>query len=154
MQVRALRRTDRPSPLPAVELADDIRSLVTDADHIVVAAPATPSTRHLVNAAVLDAMRDGVHLVNVARGALIDQQALRVALDSGKVARATLDTCDPEPLPNGHWLYAHPRVRLSPHISWSSSVDSGRVLELFIENLHARREGGPLAGIVDAAEGY
>ena len=48
--------------------------------------------------------------MNVARGALVDQEALRVALDDGRVACATLDTCDPEPLPAGHWLYAHPRV--------------------------------------------
>ena len=63
-------------------------------------------------------MKPGVHLVNVARGALVDQDALRAALDDGRVAMASLDAVEPEPLPAGHWMYTHPRVRLSPHVSW------------------------------------
>ena len=71
-------------------------------------------------------MTPGVHLVNIARGALVDQDALRVALDDGPVAMATLDTVDPEPLPDGHWLYAHPKVRLTAHISWYTPAAAGR----------------------------
>jgi phosphoglycerate dehydrogenase-like enzyme len=99
-------------------------------------------------------MKDATHLVNIARGALVDQDALRVALDSGRVARASLDACDPEPLPAGHWLYDHPQVRLSPHISWSSPELTDRIVELFVENLEARAAGRPLSGIVDPTEGY
>ena len=54
-------------------------------------------------------MRPGVHLVNIARGAIVDQEALRAALDDGRVGAASLDVTEPEPPPPGHWLYTHPR---------------------------------------------
>jgi phosphoglycerate dehydrogenase-like enzyme len=154
MHVRGLRRTESPSDLAGVELVTDPVRLVTGANHVVVAAPATPRTFHIVDDELLAAMRAGVHLVNIARGALVDQEALRAALDSGHVARASLDTCDPEPLPAGHWLYTHPRVRLSPHISWSSPAMADRIIELFLDNLRARAAGQPLAGVVDPVERY
>ncbi len=154
MEVRGLRRTGAPAGLPGVEVVRDPVELVDGAHHVVVAAPATPRTFHLVDAKLLAAMPEGVHLVNIARGALVDQDALRAALDTGHVARASLDTCDPEPLPAGHWLYTHPRVRLSPHISWSSPAMAERIIELFVDNLRARAAGQPLAGIVDPVERY
>ena len=154
MRVRAVRRTDAPAPVAGVELVSDVNRLVASADHVVVSAPATTRTHHLIGTDVFAAIKDGAHLVNIARGALVDQDALRVALDSGRVGRATLDACDPEPLPEGHWLYDHPEVRLSPHVSWSSPELTARITELFIENLRARAEGAPLAGVVDPAEGY
>jgi phosphoglycerate dehydrogenase-like enzyme len=121
---------------------------------VVVAAPATPQTLHLLDADAFAAFKPGVHLVNIARGALVDQDALRSALDDGRVARASLDVVDPEPLPAGHWLYSHPKVRLSPHISWSSPGTIERTVELFADNLRRWREGRPLHGVVDVAAGY
>jgi phosphoglycerate dehydrogenase-like enzyme len=99
-------------------------------------------------------MKSGVHLVNIARGTLVDQEALRVALEDGRVARASLDVVDPEPLPEGHWLYSHPRVRLSPHVSWSAPGTIERTIELFVDNLRRWREGRPLHGAVDPVAGY
>ena len=99
-------------------------------------------------------MKPGVHLVNVARGALVDQDALRAALDDGRVAVASLDAVDPEPLPDGHWLYTHPRVRLSPHVSWSAPDALDELIDRFIDNLRRHRAGRPFAGIVDRAAGY
>ena len=61
----------------------------------------------------------GAHVVNVARAGLVDESALRDALDSGRVAAASIDVSEPEPLPAGHWFYSHPAVRFSPHVSWS-----------------------------------
>jgi phosphoglycerate dehydrogenase-like enzyme len=92
--------------------------------------------------------------VNVSRGSLVDQEALREALDEGRVARASLDVCDPEPLPAGHWLYSHPRVRLSPHISWSAPGALERLFATFAENLRRYRDGRPLEGRVDLERGY
>jgi len=92
--------------------------------------------------------------VNIARGGLIDQDALRVALDDGRVAVASLDTVEPEPLPAGHWLYSHPRVRLTPHVSWSSPEGGRRIFELFLENLGRYLQGEPLEGVVDPVERY
>lgn len=154
MHVRALRRTPKPSPVPEVDVVTSIADLVRDAHHVVLAAPGTPRTRHLLDADAFAAMRDGVHVVNIARGTLVDQDALRAALDSGKVARASLDTVDPEPLPEGHWLYAHPKVLLTPHSSWASSDLLGVSIDQFVANLRRYLAGEPLEHVVDVAEGY
>ncbi|HLI73196.1 MAG TPA: NAD(P)-dependent oxidoreductase [Acidimicrobiales bacterium] len=154
MTVVALRRTQQPSPLAGVALAGSLRELLADADHVVVAAPATSATSHLLDAEAFAACKPGVHLVNVARGALVDQDALLDALDRGIVARASLDVVDPEPLPSGHPLYGHPGVRLSPHVSWSAPSSMKRTFELFVDNLRRYRAGEPLHGVVDLLAGY
>jgi phosphoglycerate dehydrogenase-like enzyme len=123
-------------------------------DHLVLAAPATPKTAHLIGADELSVVKAGVHLVNIARGALVDQDALRTALDDGRVAMASLDVCDPEPLPAGHWIYGHPQVRLSPHISWSSPSLASRIVELLVDNIRRYVAGEPLEGVVDPVERY
>ena len=103
MRVRAIRRTPRPSPIPEVEIAPSLEDLLASADHLVVAMASTAATRHVIGRDALAKVKPGVHLVNLARGALVDQDALREALDDGRVARASLDVADPEPLPAGHW---------------------------------------------------
>jgi phosphoglycerate dehydrogenase-like enzyme len=154
MRVQALRRRPEPSPIEGVEVVSSIDELLPEADHLVLAAPATPRTRHLINAETLQLVRPGVHLVNIARGALVDQDALRDALDDGRVAMATLDTVDPEPLPEGHWMYSHPKVRLSAHVSWASPAGLDRTLEIFLDNLRRYAAGESLLHLVDADEGY
>ena len=154
MKVRAVRRRAEPSPLEGVEVVGSLEELLPEVDHLVLAAPATPRTRHLINAESLALVKPGVHLVNIARGALVDQDALRLALDDGRVAMATLDTVDPEPLPEGHWLYSHPKVRLSAHVSWASPAGMDRTLEIFVDNLRRYAAGEQVLHVVDAAEGY
>ncbi len=99
-------------------------------------------------------MKPGAHLVNIARGAIVDQDALRRALDTGRVAMASLDAVEPEPLPAGHWMYRHPRVRLSPHISWNMPGAAEILVDAFIDNVRRWRRGEPLDGVVDRAAGY
>ncbi len=154
MRVRALRRSDTPSPVPGVDMARDLGDLLSSADHVVLAAPVTDETRGLMGTAAFAQAKPGVHLVNVARGELVDQQALRSALDNGQVARASLDVAHPEPLPEGHWLYTHPRVRLSPHISWSMPGALDWLIEPFVENLGRWLAGEPLLHTVDRALRY
>jgi phosphoglycerate dehydrogenase-like enzyme len=154
MDVRALRRRPEPSPLAGVEVLGSLEEVLPVADHLVLAAPATARTRHLIDADALALVKPGVHLVNIARGALVDQDALRVALDDGRVAMASLDTVDPEPLPEGHWLYTHPKVRLSAHVSWASPAGMARTLEIFVDNLRRYAAGEPVMHVVDAEEGY
>lgn len=153
MAVRALRRTARPSPVDGVAMVRDLDAVLA-CDHVVLALPSTPETRHVIDRATLARVKHGVHLVNVSRGTLVDQDALREALDDGRVACASLDTCDPEPLPAGHWLYDHPRVRLSPHVSWSMPGALDVFVDLLLENLRRYRAGEPLAGVVDVQRGY
>jgi phosphoglycerate dehydrogenase-like enzyme len=153
-KIFAIRRSSARPSIGGVELAFDLRDLIKRADHLVVAAPATGETRHLIDAGALAVAKPGLHLVNIARGSLVDQEALRGALDDGRVARASLDTVDPEPLPEGHWLYAHPKVRLSPHISWSAPGTMLKTIDLFVENLRRFRAGELLGGVVDPVAQY
>jgi phosphoglycerate dehydrogenase-like enzyme len=153
MTVIAHRRTAQPSPVAGVELVD-FDALLARSDHLVIAAPDTRATHHLIGRDALARVKPGVHLVNIARGGLVDQDALRAALDDGRVKLASLDTVDPEPLPAGHWLYTHPRVRLSPHCSWSGPGALDRLLDPFLDNLSRWLAGVPLAGLVDVEQGY
>ena len=154
VEVLALRRSGQPSPIDGVTVVGDLDDVLTRSDHIVIAAPATPETRHLLDADALARLRPGAHLVNIARGDLIDQDALRMALDDGRVGLASLDTVTPEPLPEGHWLYDHPRVHLSPHISWSAPGAFDVLLDTFVANLHRWAADDPLEGVVDTTAGY
>ena len=154
MHIRALRRTPTPPDLPGVELAPSITALAGWADHLVLAAPATPQTRRIIDEPVLARAKPGLHLINIARGALVDQDALRTALDEGRVARASLDTVEPEPLPDGHWMYDHPKIRLSPHISWAWPGGYDLLVDAFIDNLRRFLVDAPPEGIVDQQAGY
>lgn len=152
-RVVALRRRDLPGP-DGVTVVRTLDELLPQADHLVVAAPATPRTRGLLDDAAFALVKPGVHLVNIARGTIVDPDALRRALDDGRVARASLDTVDPEPLPEGHWMYSHPQVLLTPHSSWSSPEILAAALDIFRANLRRYLAGEPLEHVVDPAEGY
>ena len=154
MRVRAHRRTNAAAGTAGVEVVGSLPELVASADHVVIAASSTQATHHLFNRELFARMKPDAHLVNVARGALVDQDALRAALDGGRPAMASLDAVEPEPLPEGHWMYSHPRVRLSPHISWQMPGAVDAFIEVFIDNLRRYRAGEPLTGTVDRAAGY
>lgn len=154
MQVLAVRRTGAPSPIAGVEVVSSLADVLPRADHLVLAAPGTARTRHLLDAAAFAAVKPGLHIVNIARGTLIDQDALRAALDDGRVARASLDVVDPEPLPAGHWLYDHPKVFLTPHSSWVSGEFFDTAIDIFCANLRRYLAGEPLEHLVDRSEGY
>jgi phosphoglycerate dehydrogenase-like enzyme len=155
MRVVATRRhPDAPSPIEGVEIVVSLDDVLAQADHLVLAAPATARTKHMIGTDALSKVKPGVHLVNIARGSLVDQRALRVALDDGRVAAASLDTVDPEPLPDGHWLYTHPKVRLTPHISWSSPAYLGGATQIFLDNLGRYIAGEDVHFVVDPEEGY
>ncbi|GAB7127646.1 D-isomer specific 2-hydroxyacid dehydrogenase family protein [Silvimonas sp. JCM 19000] len=153
-KVITVRRTDAEPEVPGVQRVADIGALFAQADHVVLAAPATAATRHIVNAQVLAQAKPGLHLVNVARGSLIDDDALLGALAAGKIALASLDVTEPEPLPADHPYYSHPRVRLSPHTSAISPGIFANLADRFIQNLQAWRSGATLTDVVDPQRGY
>ena len=153
-EIRAVRRTNRPTDVAGVTVTDDLADVVGWCDHLVIAAAATPVTAGMISADVLAAIGPGAHVVNIARGTLIDQDALRDALDDGRVARASLDVVDPEPLPTGHWLFSHPAVHLSAHVSWSGPGAWERLVGGFHDNLRRWLDGTPLVGVVDLEAGY
>jgi phosphoglycerate dehydrogenase-like enzyme len=92
--------------------------------------------------------------VNVARGPIVVTDDLRAALDGGIVGCASLDVTDPEPLPDGHWLYQHPRVRLSAHVSWSWPLSDDAIGDMFSANLRRFLDGQPLVSVIERDIGY
>ena len=104
-----------------VHAIDDLPELLPEADVVFLIAPLTPQTEGLIGAAELDLLPDGALLVNVARGKLVDTDALTAATATGRI-RAALDVTDPEPLPEDHPLWHNPGVLISPHVGGASSA--------------------------------
>ena len=153
VSVVATRRSGSPTDLEGARIVE-LDELLASSDHIVLAAPSTTQTVHLLDAVRLAHVKPGVHIVNVARGTLVDNNALVAALDDGRVAMATLDLVEPEPLPSDHPLRAHPRVRLSDHVSGSVSGVRERLVQVFIQNLQRFLRGDPLLGEINREFGY
>ncbi|MFO0908340.1 MAG: phosphoglycerate dehydrogenase [Isosphaeraceae bacterium] len=103
-----------------IESVASVDDLWPRCDYITLHTPLTEETRQIVSAAALAKMRPGVRIVNCARGGLIDEPALREALDAGKVAGAAIDVFDPEPPPADHPLVNHPQVLVTPHLGAST----------------------------------
>lgn len=116
-QVKAYRQRPLAPSVAGVSLVNSVTELLASVDHLVLAAPATPQTHHLLNRQTLAKAKPGLHIINVARGELIDDSALLEALELGLVGSATLDVTSPEPLPADHAFYHHERIRMSPHTS-------------------------------------
>lgn len=152
--VVAVRRSGMQPGLAGVELVATLAELASRSDHIILALPATAQTRNLVDAEFLSNVRPEAHLVNVARGSILDQEALLDALDAGRLGFATLDVTEPEPLPAGHRLYTHPKVRLTPHISSNYLRVRHRLLEKVQDDLSRYLRGERPSDIVDPARGY
>jgi phosphoglycerate dehydrogenase-like enzyme len=130
----------------------DLGSVVPACDVVVLAAPATPETRHMVDATFLASMRAGSILVNVGRGSLVDEDALLVALDRGVPETAILDVFETEPLPDHSPLWTHPRVVITPHASAGGIGRHERNADLFLDNLARYRSGRRLRYEITAAD--
>ncbi|MEZ5816797.1 MAG: D-2-hydroxyacid dehydrogenase [Hyphomicrobiaceae bacterium] len=113
----------------------DLPQLAPAADVIVLACPLNAETRGFAGSAFFSMLKSGTILVNIARGALIDDAAMIRALDEGRLATAVLDVFHEEPLPAGNPLWTHPKVRLTSHTSFAGSGVRGRWDELFLENI-------------------
>lgn len=151
--ITAMRRS--PDPDPAVIGPEDWRDRLGEFDWVVLAAPATDETERMIGAAELAAMKAGAVLVNIARGSLVDQPALREALASGGIAGAFLDTVDPEPLPSDDPLWTAPNALISMHKSGHAQTRLfRRAADRFVENLARYRAGEPLIAVADPALGY
>jgi phosphoglycerate dehydrogenase-like enzyme len=132
----------------------ELHALLAASDVVVIALPLTPATTRLFDAAAFAAMKPGALLVNIARGAIVDEGALVAALRSGPLGGAALDVFAHEPLPAGHPLWSLPNVLLSPHISGMTPHYDARASLVFAENLRRYRAGEPLLNLVDKAAGY
>ena len=129
-------------------------SLLPDADAVVIAAPQTGDTRSLIGAAEIARMKRGAILVNVSRGALVDEDALVQALRSGALAGAALDVFRDEPLAPGHPMWDVPGLLITPHVSGFRRDHWDAVVALFAENRRRFAAGTPLLNVVDKGAGY
>jgi phosphoglycerate dehydrogenase-like enzyme len=154
MRVTATRRRRLPSPLDGVVLLDTLHAVVACADHLLLALPATDATRSLIDAAVLAQAKPSAHIINVARGSVLDQNALVAALDRGQLGFATLDVTEPEPLPADHPLWKHARVRLTPHVSSNYTAVRHVLFDKISSDLDRFIRGEPPSDIVDTVAGY
>lgn len=127
---------------------DALPELVGRADVVILILPLTDETRQLVDADLLSRMRDGALLVNVARGGIVDTDALVAELATGRI-HAALDVTDPEPLPPGHPLWTAPNVLISPHVGGASSAFEPRARRLVLQQLARFAAGDPLANQVE-----
>ncbi len=155
--VATRRHPERGAPHAAnVELfaLEDLREVLRSSDIVVVAAPLTDETSGLIGAEQLAEMREDAWLINIARGRLIDELALRRALESGWIGGAVLDVFSEEPLSPDSPLYSTPNLIITPHTSWASDRVIERTVELFVDNLRRDRAGEPLRNLVDLEAGY
>jgi phosphoglycerate dehydrogenase-like enzyme len=135
-EVIGVRRAPRgDEPVDRMITPPEMLGELPGVDVVVVAAPATGETRHLVNAEFLGAMRASALLINVARGALVDEVALVAALDAGRPAHAVLDVTDVEPLPPDSPLWAHPKITVTPHVSGGGEGRFRRAADVFAANI-------------------
>jgi phosphoglycerate dehydrogenase-like enzyme len=139
-------------PVAEMLTPDRVLDAVPRADVVVLAAPGTPATHHLVDDQFLTAMRPGSVLVNVARGSLVDEAALLRALERGVPEAAILDVFDTEPLPAASGLWSHPRVVVTPHSSSGGAGRLGRAFDLFLDNLGRYARDEPLLHEADPAD--
>lgn len=140
--------------VPGAAVTTDLQAALREADVVLLAAAHTAETEHLIGAAELAQMRDDAVLVNVARGPLIDTNALVTALNSGQIAGAGLDVTEPEPLPDGHALWTTPNTIVTPHTADTPDMVEPLLAERIRQNVAGYLTDGRFIGIVDPAAGY
>lgn len=147
--------TVRRRPAPGSIGPDAWRARLGDYDWVIIAVPATPETVGLIGADEMAAMKSTAALINVARGSVIDQDALIAALETGRLGGAFLDVCTPEPLPPGHPLWRAPNAHVTMHLSGRAQDKMfARAVDRFLANLDRWHRGEPVAPQVDLAAGY
>ncbi|WSJ01823.1 D-isomer specific 2-hydroxyacid dehydrogenase family protein [Nocardia sp. NBC_01329] len=154
-EVLASTRSGTPVP-GAVETVAASRNteLWSRADHFVIAAPATAETARLVDADALARMKPTAWIVNIARGSLIDTDALVRALSEESIGGAALDVTDPEPLPDGHPLWSLPNAVITPHLANPSNGLPGLLAEHVRANVERFATGEPLLSPIEIERGY
>ena len=132
----------------------DLPYLLEQSDFVVLATPLTEETRHLIGTAELQTMKSSAVLINIARGPVVDQDALIAALKSGEIAGAGLDVFEQEPLPEDSELWDMENVIMSPHISGGTEIYNQRATGIFRDNLKRYIAGERLNNLADPARGY
>lgn len=152
--IRRRAHGPRPGGVSSVVTPDRLHQELPLADVVVLAAPQTAATVHLIAARELALMKDDAVLVNVGRGSLVDEEALLRALEAGRLRGAALDVFEHEPLPPGHPLWARDDVLITPHVAGFHARHWDGVLAIFADNLRRFAVGESLRNAVDKGAGY
>ena len=151
--VEAVRRSPSADGLAdAVSTLADLPQRLPEADVVVLACALNDETRDLANAEFFAAMKPGAILINIGRGGLVDEDALRAGLDRDQPGQAVLDVFKAEPLPADAWFWDHPKVRVTPHASNRGELTAARGEELFLENLARFLRGEALRNVTNPAD--
>jgi glyoxylate/hydroxypyruvate reductase len=156
MRVIGMRRRAEPGDdvVEAIFGPQDVLRVLAQSDFVVLIAPATPETESMLGEREIRAMRPGAVLINIARGSLVDEQALERALRDGHLSGAALDVMRQEPLLPDSPFWTLPNVLLTPH-SMSTAINENELLtDLFCENLARYLAGQPLKNLIDKSRGY
>jgi phosphoglycerate dehydrogenase-like enzyme len=140
--------------LEALYPFDELHSALRGTEHVVLSAPHTPETEGMIGAAELALLAPGAIIVNVARGALVDEPALVDALKSGHVGGAALDVFQDEPLPADSPFWTLPNVQVCSHSAGTSDRENGRITDIFCENLRRYLAGELLVNVLDTVRMY
>jgi phosphoglycerate dehydrogenase-like enzyme len=130
------------------------KSMVALCDFVVILIPLTPSTRNFVNAEILGAMKKTSYLINLARGAVVDEEAMIKALSAGQIAGAALDVFTQEPLPSASPLWKLDNVIVSPHLAGNTTRYHDSAADVFAQNLERFLNRKELLNRVDTKQGY
>ena len=134
--------------------SDRLREVLPDADVVVIAAASTAGTRRMFSSTEFAVMKRSSVLVNIARGDLVDSDALVAALATGEIAGAGLDVTDPEPLPDGHPLWTAPNILITPHSADTPAMTAPLLADRIRDNVAAFVGDGRFIGVVDPRAGY
>jgi phosphoglycerate dehydrogenase-like enzyme len=140
--------------LPVRRSAGDVDEVIAKSDYIVLSTPFTPATQGLMNGARIAKMQSHAVLINVSRGAIVDEHALIDALREKRIRGAALDVFEAEPLPPDSPLWSLDNVLISPHSADHTSDAHERAIRFFLENLQRFERGEKLQNIVDLEAGY
>ncbi len=156
MRVLASRRSDKAKPATGDRLypPEHLDELLPQVDFLVLCTPHTPETDGLLNGARIRRLKQGAVLINIARGAIVDQEELTRALIDGHLGGAVLDVTDPEPLPSDDPLWSLPNVFISHHSASTADTENGKLTDLFIRNLRRYLSGEPLENQLDIDRMY
>lgn len=156
LRVIGLRKTPGPCP-PCVDqllTSGQEKELYAQSDFLVVLLPLTEETRHFINGEAFNQMKEGAFLINIARGPIVDEQALLEAVRQGKIAGAVLDVFDEEPLPPDHPFWTEKNIIITPHIAGRSPRYMERAMDIFVENLKAYPDLSRMKNVIDYKRGY
>lgn len=154
MRVIGTRRTPQPTPhVDVVFGPEDLETVLRQSRWVVLACPLTAETQGLIGEEQLNLLAGG-YLINIGRGALVDEAALTEALRDGRLAGAFLDVFEEEPLPETSPLWRLPNVLITPHMAGQQRDYAGRAVDIFVDNLIRYRQGRPLRNLVDKQAGY